>query len=91
MVTDGCFKYVYSEANATEELYDQAADPQELSNLAYDDRYADRLEEMRDLVAACAIEFQDMDLFDGEGLAVKQVDRKQFPTLPVTGMGWRWY
>lgn len=91
MVTDGCFKYVYSEANATEELYDQAADPQELSNLVYDDRYADRLEEMRDLVAACAIEFQDMDLFNGEGLAVKQVDREQFPTLPVTGMGWRWY
>ena len=49
MVTDGRWKYVYSEANATEELYDQVNDLGELCNQAGAPAQAGRLAEMRDL------------------------------------------
>ncbi|MCD6365538.1 MAG: sulfatase-like hydrolase/transferase, partial [Planctomycetes bacterium] len=48
MVTDGRMKYIYSEGNATEELYDQENDLAEEHNLAADDAYKKKLAAMRD-------------------------------------------
>jgi arylsulfatase A-like enzyme len=91
MVTDGRYKYIYSEANATEELYDQAEDPGELVNLAADGAKAELREHMRAKLISCAREFRDDELFDGDELAKTEVDTSGFATLPVGGMGWRWY
>ena len=91
MVTDRTFKYIYSEANATEELYDQVNDPQERHNLASSPAHQDRLIAMRDLLRQRAIELGDTQLLDGDEFARLQVDRSRFVSLPAGSMGWRWY
>lgn len=91
MVTDGQWKYIYSEANATEELYDQVNDQGELYNLARAPEQKDRLMAMRKLLRECAIEFDDTEILDGDGFARTNVDRTKFADAPVSGMGWRWY
>ena len=90
-VTDGRWKYIYTEANATEELYDQVHDLAELHNLAAAPQYEDRLVHMRDLLRQCAIDLGDTGLLDGDGFVSRRVDRARFAEIPVTGMGWRWY
>ena len=91
MVTEGRWKYIYSEANRTEELYDQTGDPGELDNLAEDVAHRSRVSDMRELLRDCAVEFLDEELLAPGGLASRQVDRASFADLPVSGMGWRWY
>jgi len=91
MVTDGRWKYVYSTANATEELYDQVNDIQELHNLAHSAEHRDRLATMRDMLRECAVEFDDTHILDGDGFAHTNVDRTKFADAPATAMGWRWY
>ena len=91
MVTDGKWKYIYSEANATEELYDQENDIQELYNLIHVSECAERLKLMRNLLRECALEFDDENLLDGNGFVSSSVDRSEFSKAPVSGMGWRWY
>jgi arylsulfatase A-like enzyme len=91
MVTDGHWKYVYSEANATEELYDQTHDLAELHNQVAAPQHANRLAQMRNLLHQCAANLGDTRLLDGDGFVRKTVDRAQFADMPVTGMGWRWY
>jgi len=91
MVTDGRFKYIYAEANATEELYDQIADPGELVNLAVDGGKEELRARMREMLIACAREFDDAELLDGDDLAKTEVDTSEFAKLPIGGMGWRWY
>ena len=90
MVTDGQWKYIYSEANATEELYDQAADPAELMNRAGDAACAARLAALRQQLRACATELGDTALLTGDGFAASTADRSELAKLPVSGMGWRW-
>jgi len=91
MVTDGKWKYIYSEANATEELYDQENDIQELHNLAHASECVERINVIRNLLRECALEFNDDNLFDGDNFAGSSVDRSKFSNAPVGGMGWRWY
>jgi len=91
MICDGAWKYVYSEANATEELYDQVRDPAEVHNRAADPAQRARVADLRRRLIACAREFADGELLEGDGLKAKAVDRTGFPQLPVRGMGWRWY
>jgi arylsulfatase A-like enzyme len=90
-VTNGRWKYVFTEANATEELYDQAHDRAELYNLAHVPQHKDRLHHMRGLLRQCAIDLGDTRLLDGDGFAHRPVDRTCFADMPVTAMGWRWY
>jgi len=91
MVTDGTWKYIYSEANATEELYDQEHDPGERVNRIHDPSQADRVAHMRAQLCACAKELGDTRILDGDGFASTPVDREEIRTQPVSGMGWRWY
>ena len=91
MVTDGRWKYIYSEANATEELYDQADDLGELTNHIHDPSQADRAAHLRAQLRRCAEELGDTHLLDGDGFASTPVDREQIRNQPVGGMGWRWY
>jgi arylsulfatase A-like enzyme len=91
MVTDGQWKYIYSEANATEELYDQVNDPHELDNAVVNRAFTGKLAEMRTLLRDKADEFSDTSLITDTGFAYKDVDRTAFSQVPVSGMGWRWY
>ena len=91
MVTDGTWKYIYSEANATEELYDQKNDPDERVNRVHDPSQADRLTYLRAQLRACAEELGDTRILDGDGFASALVDRDELRKQPATGMGWRWY
>ena len=91
MLTDGKWKYIYSEANVTEELYDQINDPRELHNLANNSGHEDKKIDMQSLLRECAIEFNDMQLLKDEGFAKRDVDRSKIPSALVGGMGWRWF
>lgn len=92
MVTDGVWKYIYSEAGGMEELYDQENDPNEEQNLAGDKNHADRLEEMRQTLKKEAMKFNDTDIFEEDGsLKSQPVDRAEFRKHYPTRMGWRWY
>ena len=88
----GRWKYVYSEANATEELYNQAADPAESWNLADDPKHVQTLREKRAELRQCALDIGDTGIIDGDGFAATPVDREQLrENRTVSGMGWRWY
>ncbi|MFC1716249.1 sulfatase [Candidatus Poribacteria bacterium] len=91
MVTDGQWKYIYTEGNATEELYDQVNDLQELHNLAHTPEHKNRLADMRDLLRRCAIDLDDPGILDGDGFSRTSVDRAKFADAPASAMGWRWY
>lgn len=91
MVTDGQWKYIYTEGNATEELYDQINDPQEVQNLAQVSEYNNRIATMREMLKQCAIELRDFGILDEDGFVKTHVDRSTFADAPVNAMGWRWY
>lgn len=91
MVTDGRWKYIYSEENGTEELYNQQEDPGEVNNLAGSTAQKDRLAGMRQTLLDQARDLADDAILDGEGLSRVDVDTAAFSELPVKGMGWRWY
>ena len=91
MVTDSHWKYIYSEANATEELYDQQRDRSELHNLAASPAHQATLARLRQKLRLCAIGLGDTELLDGDGFATRSVDRAKFAEVPPTAMGWRWY
>ncbi len=91
MITDGKWKYIYSEAGGIEELYDQVNDPGELNNLAHDSGQAERVRGMRERLSAMARELGDTEIFDNDGLAVSTLDRREIRELPISGLGWRWY
>lgn len=92
MVANKRFKYIYSEANATEELYDQTEDPGELNNLANDSSCKELLADMRKVLVESSREFKDDLLLSGGELSRFDLDCSKFPELPVKkSMGWRWY
>jgi arylsulfatase A-like enzyme len=94
MLFDGRWKYCYAQQGPTEELYDLAEDPHELTNLAAGSVGADTdalLRPWREGLAAEARRWGDTVLLDGDGLATSWVDREALAKLPVGGMGWRWY
>jgi len=92
MVTDGRWKYIYSEANATEELYDQKDDPGEERNLVNASAQGARVADMRALLRECTEKFGDTKILDGDGFAASKVNRDEFKKLtPGRGMGWRWF
>lgn len=93
MISDGAWKYIYSEANATEELYNQSADPQELVNRADDPQAQRERDRLRAALRHEAERLGDTRLFAANGdFAATEVDRATFRNEPVRGrMGWRWY
>ena len=90
MVTDGRWKYIYSQEGPTEELYDLAEDPAELRNLASEGGGAS-LGPWRDRLMAEARAVGDTGLIGLGGLVRAELDREAIGALPVGGMGWRWY
>ncbi len=91
MVTDGAWKYIFNEANGTEELYNQHDDPYELVNCAADPAFADQKAALRQRLEQLARDLGDLQVFDGDKLAATPHDRSSHANKPVTGMGWRWY
>jgi len=89
MACDGRWKYIYSEPNGFEELYDLEHDPHELKNLAGDAEPECR-EWRRDLVKWCA-ESGHTAMLDGDDLVRKPVDVEAEIGFRHTSMGWRWY
>ncbi len=91
MVTDGVWKYIYTEAGAVQELYYQPEDMAEVNNLSGQPSYRNRVKFWREKLKECGRQLADHDIFSGEKLKRRQVDRASFSKLPVSGMGWRWY
>ena len=91
MVTDGRWKYCYSEEGATEELYDLEEDPCELVNLAAAAGMKDELKKWRQCLISEARRLGDDGILDGDELKASPFDRGAVEELPVRGMGWRWY
>ncbi|MCK4276132.1 MAG: sulfatase-like hydrolase/transferase [Phycisphaerae bacterium] len=91
MVCDGRFKYIYSQAGPTEQLYDLQADPHELVNLASRSDHEQLLEPWRRRLIDEARRVGDTAILDGEDLVSSKLDRASYAALGVTEMGWRWY
>ncbi len=91
MTTDGKWKYIYSEGNGTEELYNQKEDPAEVENLAEEKSCRDRISHYREVLREEALRLEDTAIIAGKGFAHAHVDREKIKKLQVSGMGWRWY
>ncbi len=91
MLFDGRWKYCYAQLGPTEELYDLAADPHELVNLASGPDGPDRVRPWRKRLIDEARRWGDTALLAGGGLATAPLDRAAIDALPIQGMGWRWY
>ena len=91
MVFDGRWKYCYAQEGPTEELYDLAQDPDELENLAARPDAEPLLAPWRGRLIAEARRVGDTTLLDNGRLATAPLDRESLATLPVSGMGWRWF
>jgi len=91
MVASGRWKYIYSEGNATEELYDQHEDPREERNLAGEKDYEKTLVRCREMLREEALRVGDERIISGSGFASARADREEMKKLHATGMGWRWY
>jgi arylsulfatase A-like enzyme len=89
MVTDGQWKYIYSQEGATEQLYDLSADPDELNNLASRPDAESLLRPWRQRLREEALRLGDTGLVREESLVTSPVDRASYINLPITGMGWR--
>jgi len=90
MLTDGKFKYTYSEHGGIEELYDQQADIGETRNLAREPGRARLCAQWRERLVAEARRLEDPLVADGE-LPRAGLDRSAFPSRAATSLGWRWY
>jgi arylsulfatase A-like enzyme len=88
MVRTPELKYVYCEQGGTEELYDVAADPQELTNLA--DERPDDVARLRDALVRWCGDHGDTKMVEDGTLAVSPVDKER-PEFNHRVMGWRWY
>ncbi|MFW6162065.1 MAG: sulfatase [Planctomycetota bacterium] len=91
MVCDGRWKYCWAQEGPTEELYDLAEDPQELTNLATGPDGEALCRPWRERLMAEARKVGDTAILDGDGLVSAPLDREAIETLPVKGMGWRWF
>lgn len=89
MVFDGRWKYCYSQHGGVEELYDHAADPNELVNLASSPNREDLLSPWRERLIHEARQAGDEAVLEDGRLMRAPLDRSELAKLHVTGMGWR--
>jgi arylsulfatase A-like enzyme len=89
MVTDGRWKYIYTEAHATEELYDQENDIEELENLAgRDDPETEGIKaRMKQAIIDFCRETGDDAMLDGDGLARSAPDLESYRKPRFSGLG----
>jgi arylsulfatase len=88
MVRTPDLKYIYCEEGGTEELYDVAADPNDLVNIVAD--RPDDVARLRNMLIEWCIDNGDEQMVQDGQLAVspiKEDDRK----FRDGNMGWRWY
>ena len=64
MLIDEQYKYLYTAAGAIDELYDVAADPQELENLADQAQYSDVVSQMKARLLDWCVENGDADILE---------------------------
>lgn len=88
MITNGRYKYIYHEENGTEELYDQEADPHELTNLA--ESMPERTKMMRDMLRDWFIEKKDEGMIRNGELAQSLASTDPLPERSRV-FGRRWY
>ncbi len=89
MACDGKWKYIYSEQDGFEELYDQELDPEELANRAAEQ--PERCAELRSRVVEwCRHTGRDSAL-EGDGLVMTPTDPADQSEFPANALGWRWY
>ncbi|MFA7160479.1 MAG: sulfatase-like hydrolase/transferase [Kiritimatiellia bacterium] len=94
MVTDGRWKYVYSQAaGGTEELYDESRSLSEEENLAADERFKTHKARMRALLEEAARDTRDTGIFDNDGRLKTSNAYTGNPAAKrmVGAMGWRKY
>lgn len=90
MLCTGAWKYIYTEAQGFEELYDLENDPHELENLALKREWDEQRRSMRQsLIDWCKV-YRDDQLLDGDDLVRADVEFGE-PKFNVKSLGWRWY
>jgi arylsulfatase len=82
-------KYIYSEINGIEELYDLVKDPDEKHNIAADQ--AEKTAAMRSIVIDWCRANGDTAMLDGEDLVRKDMDIQDHLQFRADSMGWRYY
>lgn len=92
MLTDGAWKYIYSEQGGCEEFYDQRNDPGETRNLARDPGHAAVCRDWRARAIAEARRLCD-PIADGPDLPAAPFDRAAMTAWKASehSLGWRWY
>ena len=83
------YKYIYSEMNGMEELYDIENDPDELKNRA--EEKPDITAELRTFVIQWCKENGDHEMLEGDDLRRYDADVEGLCEFRHGGMGWRWY
>ncbi len=89
MVFDGRYKYIYSQWDAVEELYDEQQDPAELRNLAGDSGHRSRLSDMRGLLIDWCRQNGDSGMLDNGDLKRSKLDPADLCRPMQRFMGWR--
>jgi arylsulfatase A-like enzyme len=89
MIFDGRYKYIYSQWDGVEELYDEQEDPKELQNLAGQSSSKSRLSDMRNLLIEWCKKNDDPEMLDDGNLKRSSLDPEAL-RRPMQGfMGWR--
>ncbi len=88
MIRDEQYKYLYSEANGLEELYDLKTDPRELKNIIESE--AEIAKRLKDKMLEWIIENEDNEMLQDGQLVSTAVDAGK-AEFRAGSMGWRWY
>ena len=90
MVFDGRWKYVYSELNGVEALYNEEADPHETCNVIGEN--PDRAAAMREYLVNWCKEYGDDEMLDPSGNQVRtEFKPEEHMRTPKQCLGWRPY
>jgi len=91
MVFDGRYKYIYSQWDGIEELYDQQEDPAELRNLAGQAKNRSRTSNLRGVLIDWCRDNGDEAALENGDLKKSIIEPPEHPR-PIQGrMGWRYF
>jgi hypothetical protein len=91
MVFDGRYKFIYSQWDGVEELYDQQEDPQELINLAGQRRSRSRTSDLRGVLIDWCRQKGDEAMLGNGNLKRSSIDPGEAIRPIQSLMGWRHY